>query len=121
MDMTEVTFWILTALAGGRRHGYAILLDVERLTADEVSLRVTTLYATLERLERDGSVGRAGEETVDGRSRRYYELTETGRHALELEAERLATKLRAAQSRLAAPRPTPSRPAAATMTWGFSG
>ncbi|ALV47775.1 transcriptional regulator [Arthrobacter alpinus] len=119
--MTDVTFWILTALAGGRRHGYAILRDVERLTEDEVSLRVTTLYATLERLERDGSVSRAGEETVDGRSRRYYELTEAGHHALELEAKRLATKLRAAQARLTAPLPAPSRPATATMTWGLAG
>lgn len=121
MGMTDVTFWILTALAGGRRHGYAILRDVERLTEDEVSLRVTTLYATLERLERDGIVRRAGEEVVDGRSRRYYELTEDGHHALELEAERLATKLRAAQTRLAAPRPAPSHPAPATMTWGLAG
>lgn len=119
--MTEVTFWILTALAGGRQHGYAILRDVERLTEAEVSLRVTTLYATLERLERDGSVRRAGEETVDGRARRYYELTEYGRQAFVVETERLAARLRAAQSRLAEPRPAPSRPAPATMAWGPTG
>ncbi|MEC5178997.1 PadR family transcriptional regulator PadR [Arthrobacter sp. CG_A4] len=118
--MTEVAFWILTALAGGRQHGYAILRDVEQLTAAEVSLRVTTLYATLERLEREGSVRRAGEETVDGRARRYYELTEDGHQALALEAERLAARLRAAESRLAAPRTVHSRPAPATMSWGFA-
>ena len=117
--MSEVAFWILTALAGGRRHGYAILLDVEQLTAAAVSLRVTTLYATLERLERDGYVRRAGEETVDGRARRYYELTDDGSEALAMEAERLAARLRAVESRLAA-RPAHSRPAPATMSWGFA-
>lgn len=55
--MNENTFWILTALAGGRQHGYAILRDVEQLTAAKVSLRVTTLYASHERLERDGQNG----------------------------------------------------------------
>lgn len=118
--MTEVTFWILTALAGGRQHGYAILRDVEKLTGAEVSLRVTTLYATLERLEHDGRVRRAGDETVDGRARRYYELTEAGHQALAVEAERLAVRLRAVEGRLAAPRAMPGRPTPATMSWGFA-
>jgi PadR family transcriptional regulator PadR len=117
----EAAFWILTALAGGRQHGYAILREVEQLTGAAVSLRVTTLYATLERLERDGRVRRAGEETVDGRERRYYELTDGGRQALALEADRLAVRLRAAESRLAALRAAPGRPAPATMSWGFAG
>ncbi len=116
-DMTEVMFWILAALAGGRQHGYGILRDVEALTAGTVSLRVTTLYATLERLERDGRLRRAGEETVDGRARRYYELTEDGHQALILETERLAARVLAAQSRLLTPRPAPGRPAVATMSW----
>lgn len=123
--MNENTFWILTALAGGRRHGYAILRDVDDLTGGTVSLRVTTLYASLERLERDALVQRAGEEIVDGRARRYYELTDDGVRALTLETERLSLRLGAAEKRLAAPRPVPSRapgrPAAATLMWGFAG
>ncbi|ALO66206.1 hypothetical protein AS189_06490 [Arthrobacter alpinus] len=119
--MNENTFWILTALAGGRQHGYAVLRDVESLTASKVSLRVTTLYASLERLERDGLVRRAGEEIVDGRARRYYELTDDGTQALTLETERLSVRLGAAQKRLAAARPAPIRPAPATMAWGFVG
>lgn len=117
----ENTFWILTALAGGRQHGYAILRDVESLTASKVSLRVTTLYASLERLERDGLVRRAGEEIVDGRARRYYELTDDGVQGLTGETEQLAVRLRAAKKRLAVARPAPIRPAPATMAWGFAG
>lgn len=119
--MNENTFWILTALAGGRQHGYAILRDVESLTASKVSLRVTTLYASLERLERDGLVRRAGEEIVDGRARRYYELTDDGVQGLTGETEQLAVRLRAAKKRLAVARPAPIRPAPATMAWGFAG
>lgn len=119
--MNENTFWILTALAGGRRHGYAILRDVEELTAAKVSLRVTTLYASLERLEREGLVLRAGEEIVDGRARRYYELADGGIEALTAETERLSVRLGAAEKRLAAPRPAAIRPAPATMAWGFAG
>lgn len=117
--MTEVTFWILTALAGGRQHGYAILGDVERLTSGAVALRVTTLYATLERLERNGRVRRAGEETVDGRARRYYDLTDEGHRALTAETEQLAARLRAAESRLSAPRTPDGRPAPAAMACGI--
>lgn len=129
--MNENTFWILTALAGERRHGYAILRDVQALTASKVSLRVTTLYASLERLEREGQVRRAGEEIVDGRARRYYELTDAGVQALTLETERLSVRLAAAEQRLAVHRPAPSptapsptapgRSAPATMAWGFAG
>lgn len=88
--MKETAFWILTALAAGRRHGYAVLSDVERLSGGAVVLRVTTLYASLERLEREGRIRAAGEEVVDGRARRYYEISDRGRDELTTEANRLA-------------------------------
>lgn len=129
--MNENTFWILTALAGGRLHGYAILRDVESLTDGAASLRVTTLYASLERLERDGLVCRSGEEIVDGRARRYYELTDDGVRALTLETARLSLRLGAAEKRLIAPKPVsgkqspggaaPGRSATAMVAWGFAG
>lgn len=108
--LNENTFRILTALAGGRRHGYAILRDVEELTAAKVSLPVTTLYASLERLECDGLALRAGEEIVEGRARRYYELAEDGIEALTVETKRLSVRLGAAERRLAARRPAAIRP-----------
>lgn len=115
--MTEAAFWILTALAEGRRHGYAVLGDVERMSGGAVTLRVTTLYASLERLERTGSIRTAGEEVVDGRTRRYYELTEPGRAGLAAEAERLAARARAAQTRLRAS----AAPATGTMARSAAG
>ena len=99
--MTETAFWILTALAAGRRHGYAVLSDAEQLSGGAVVLRVTTLYASLERLEREGHVRSAGEEVVDGRARRYYEISDAGRGLLGSEADRLASRAAAARASIA--------------------
>lgn len=99
--MTETAFWILTALAAGRRHGYAVLSDVNRLSEGAVMVRVTTLYASLERLEREGRIRSAGEEVVDGRARRYYEILDRGRTELAAEAERLAARAAAAHASIA--------------------
>ncbi|WP_316315120.1 helix-turn-helix transcriptional regulator [Clavibacter michiganensis] len=69
--MTSTGFRILTARAAGRRHGYAVLADVARLSDGEVTLRVTTPYASLDRLVREGRVLTAGGEDVEGPGRRH--------------------------------------------------
>ncbi|MEJ5946717.1 PadR family transcriptional regulator [Pseudokineococcus basanitobsidens] len=108
-DMTEPAFWVLTALAETPRHGYAVLGRVEELTGGQSPLRVTTLYATLERLERDGRVRVVSEEVVAGRARRTYDITTDGREALSLEADRLVARASAAQASLDRGRPAPTR------------
>lgn len=99
-SLTESSFWILSALAAGPRHGYGILQDVHSLSDGESTLKVPTLYTTLDRLQHAGLIAAAGEEIVDGRARRYYELTDAGRTALEAEIARLTAKARVAASRL---------------------
>lgn len=98
--MTEPTFWILTALAAGRQHGYAIMRDVERLSGGSAKLRATTLYAALERLEREERIRKAGEEILDGRARRYYELAPMGHFDLASETEKLAARAQIAAAEL---------------------
>lgn len=105
---SQPTFWILTALAGGRRHGYEIIREAGIASGGRVSLKATTLYASLDRLERDGQIARDGEEVVNGRARRYYVLTEVGSAQLATDLELLAHASEAARSRLA------TRPAAFT-------
>lgn len=99
--MHEPTFLVLTALAGGPRHGYALIGEVDRLSQGRVRLRTGTLYTALERLEVEGLVQVASTEVVDGRRRRYYELTDQGASALDLEAKKLAANARRAQRALA--------------------
>ena len=51
-------------------------------------LRAGTLYATLDRLAGEGLVEVVGEEVVDGRARRYYQLTASGTAILADESRR---------------------------------
>lgn len=99
-ELREPTFLILTALAGGRRHGYSIIQETRALSDDRVVLKVGTLYAALDRLEKQGLVSRAGDEAVDGRLRRYFELSESGASLLEAEADRMEHNLAAARRNL---------------------
>lgn len=87
--MQEPTFLILAALAEGKKHGYALIGDASTLSEGRVQLKVGTLYAALDRLAKEGLVERAGEEIVDGRLRRFYELTPDGTNALEAEIRRM--------------------------------
>jgi len=100
--MREPSFLILTALAGGSQHGYAILTDVSRISAGRVRLHAGTLYAALERLQADYLVEVEREEVVDGRLRRYYRLSCQGEARLAAEASRLHANASAAIGRLRA-------------------
>lgn len=111
--LLDTGFWILTSLAGGRRHGYAILREVT--DGAGASPKVTTLYATLDRLVQQGLISADGEEIVDGRARRYFVLTDAGRRRLEEETHLLEARARAARAALAAPRVAPATRAAVTL------
>src|ERR1019366_1699156 len=77
-SLQEPTFLILTSLAAGPQHGYAIMTDAEQISGGHVRLRAGTLYAALDRLRTDGLVEIDREEIVDGRLRRYYRITGEG-------------------------------------------
>ena len=68
---------ILSSLAGGAKHGYALMQDIEEFA--DVTLQPGTLYGALSRLESDGLI-----EAIagDGR-RRPYRLTPIGASALQ--------------------------------------
>src|SRR4051812_11016692 len=89
MALQEPTFLILTSLAQGRKHGYALIKDAAELSGGRVTLKVGTLYAALDRLTAEGLIATAGEEIVDGRLRRFYELTEEGAGSLADEVARM--------------------------------
>ena len=85
MALNEQRFLILTALADGPLHGYAIADEIKTISEGVRTPRPGSLYHALDKLVDAGLVGVDREETVDGRLRRYYKLTERG--ALELAAE----------------------------------
>jgi DNA-binding PadR family transcriptional regulator len=98
--MRRPTFLILSALALGPLHGYAVVKEVARLSDDSVRLAAGTLYAALDRLSDEGLIEVDKEETVDGRLRRYYRLTVTGTAALAAEAEQMQRDARMVTQRL---------------------
>ena len=89
--ISEPVFFILLSLAAGRKHGYAILKDVERLSQTLVLLSTSTLYGALGRLEEQGHVERveAGAEPAPGLPRKVYALTPRGQDLLHAEARRV--------------------------------
>jgi PadR family transcriptional regulator, regulatory protein PadR len=98
--MTGQAFFVLTALAGGPRHGYGIVGEVAELSGGRVRLKIGSLYGVLDRLAGEGLIEADREETHDGRVRRYYRLTEDGRGALAAEAEVHAAAARVVRARL---------------------
>lgn len=73
----DPTLLILTSLASGPKHGYALLLDIESFAG--VRLGPGTLYGAISRLEE-----RALIESLGGEGRtRPYRLTDEGTAALE--------------------------------------
>jgi len=88
---TDPGLLVLTSLAEGPKHGYAITLDVERLSG--VRLGPGTLYGALSRLEGKGLIEALPAED----RRRPYRLTSAGSAAL---TEQLQTLQRVARSGL---------------------
>jgi DNA-binding PadR family transcriptional regulator len=85
---------IMTSLAEGPKHGYAIVKDVEAMGGP--TLRPGTLYSALVRLEQRGLVEAL---TAQGR-RRPYRLTTTGATALATHLTHVARIVRVGQARL---------------------
>lgn len=100
-QLPQPAFWILAVLAAGRRHGYEIMREASEASDGRVELKVTTLYAALERLEREGLILADGEEVVNGRARRYYRIADAGSDRLTQEVEVMERSVRAARERLA--------------------
>ena len=76
---------VLGILAEGESWGYAIIKRVNELSAGQMAWTDGMLYPLLHRLERQGHVRAHWRVADNGRRRRHYEITPSGR---ELLAER---------------------------------
>jgi PadR family transcriptional regulator, regulatory protein PadR len=92
--MREPTYFVLASLLDGPLHGYAIIKRAEDMSGGRVRLATGTLYTALDRLTAEGHVRLVSEETVAGRIRRSYGLTDRGSAALRAEAQRMAEAAR---------------------------
>jgi DNA-binding PadR family transcriptional regulator len=105
LPLSEATFFILLSLAGGPKHGYAIMKDVAELSDGRVGLSTGTLYGALKRLLEQGLIQRipskksAGVAEESIRSRKSYALSRFGRRTLESEVQRIEDLAEAARLR----------------------
>jgi DNA-binding PadR family transcriptional regulator len=95
---------ILTSLAEGEKHGYALAQDIEQFAG--VRLGPGTLYGAIGRLEERGLIEAAGRS---GR-RRPYRLTTAGAEALTTSLEEMRAIVDEGSARLSR-RPVSSAPA----------
>lgn len=102
LPLTPAVFHILLALASGEKHGYAIMLDAEKISSGQVKMGPGTLYGSIRRLLEAGLIEESDERPdpeLDDQRRRYYRLTGMGRRVLVAEAERLARLVAQAEAR----------------------
>ena len=83
------------SLAGGEKHGYAMVQDIERIA--DVKLGPGTLYGALTRLEEQGLI----EPLPAEERRRPYRLTDSGAAMLRAQLAALETVVTTGQRRLA--------------------
>ncbi len=82
--LTEQMYYVLLSL-WRERHGYGVMQDIAAITGGRVKVGAGTLYALLERFERDGLILRTRTEE----KRKYYRLTPEGERLLQTEYERI--------------------------------
>jgi PadR family transcriptional regulator, regulatory protein PadR len=81
MRRGTLEYCVMALLAGGERYGFELvkaLGEVDGMVTSE-----GTIYPILARMRRDGLVETTWRESTAGPPRRYYELTDGGRAALD--------------------------------------
>lgn len=96
-QLPQVAFSILLALSLKPRHGYEIMKQVEQDSNGKLKLVPGALYASIKMLHEQALV-RESENNADTR-RRYYELTEKGKKALNVELEYYENTVKLARQR----------------------
>jgi len=103
LPLREPTFFILLSLSPGPKHGYAILKEVNNLSEGRVKLSTGTLYGAIKRLLDQDWIRRVDDPIPNDsdRERKFYDLTELGRRALNSEIARLRKLVSVAVSKTA--------------------
>lgn len=98
LPLTEAFYYILVTLYPGVTHGYAMMQDVERMSAGRVRIGAGTLYTALNTLQKKGLIDYAPDADSADSRRKLYTITEKGRVILKAEMERMEELLQNART-----------------------
>jgi PadR family transcriptional regulator PadR len=79
---------ILKAVSLGAEHGYGVLLRIEQITGNALTIEQGALYPALYRLEHQGMLDTEWGTSDNNRKAKFYSLTAAGRKRLKAETER---------------------------------
>lgn len=85
LPLTETTYYILLALLDPG-HGYVVMQKVEEMSRGKVRIAAGTMYGAIENLLKQGWIIAVPSED---KRRKVFQISETGRTVLGLEAQRL--------------------------------
>ena len=90
MDLLQGTLdmLILKAVSLGPLHGYGLLLRIQQISGEKLTIQQGSLYPALYRLEHQGAIASSWGESENNRRAKYYRLTRAGRARLEAETEK---------------------------------
>ena len=106
LPLKPLVFQILIALAGGERHGWALVRDVQMRGGFE-RIMPGNFYRTLRAMLAEGFIEESGDlrdRRQDDERRRYFRLTPLGGAAAAAEAKRLEAVLIEARAKRLLPR-----------------
>lgn len=95
--MSESYYYILLCLAKGANHGYGIMQMTEQLSEGEVTIGSGTMYGATSNMMKKGWIREIMAEEPGAERRRLYQLTDSGREALQAEIGRLRRMLQNAE------------------------
>jgi DNA-binding PadR family transcriptional regulator len=78
---------ILSILLGGENYGYQIIQSVKHMTGGILEWSDGMLYPVLHRMEKDGLIRSQWKMSGEGRLRKYYTITGSGKKELVRERE----------------------------------
>ncbi len=82
---TLVLMVLKTLERAGSLHGYGIARQIERTSADLLSVNYGTLYPALLKLEQEGYISSEWGLSESNRKAKYYQLTRAGRKQIQKE------------------------------------
>lgn len=87
--LTESYFYILLCLYNQPNHGYGIMQRTAELSQGNVKIGSGTMYGATGNMMKKGWIRETLSDNPEDKRKRLYELTDSGRDALEQEIQRL--------------------------------